>query len=96
MTDKRNITLILRENKARLIKKYHLTSIGVFGSFTRDDFRDDSDIDILIEYEQPIGIEFIDLAQELEELLKRPVDLVSRNGIKPKYFEEIQKDLIYV
>jgi predicted nucleotidyltransferase len=68
----------------------------VFGSFTRDDFRDDSDIDILIEYEQPIGIEFIDLAQELEELLKRPVDLVSRNGIKPKYFREIQKDLMYV
>lgn len=96
MTDKRNITLILRENKARLISKYHLTSIGVFGSFTRDDFREDSDIDILIDYEQPIGIEFIDLAEELEKLLKRPVDLVSRNGIKPRYFEEIQKDLLYV
>ena len=95
MTDKRNITLILRENKARLITKYHLTSIGVFGSFTRDDFRDDSDIDILIEYDQPMGIEFIDLAGELENLLKRPVDLVSRNGIKPKYFKEIQKDLMY-
>jgi len=78
------------------MNKYHLSSIAVFGSFTRDDFRDDSDIDILIEYDQPIGIEFIDLAQELEELLKRPVDLVSRNGIKPKYFNEIQKDLMYV
>lgn len=96
MSSKGNITLILRENKARLISKYHLTSIGVFGSFNRDDFRDDSDIDILIEYERPIGIEFIDLAEELEFLLKRPVDLVSRNGIKPKYFKEIQKDLIYV
>jgi len=50
----------------------------------------------LIEYEQPIGIELIDLAEELENLLKRPVDLVSRNGIKPKYFKEIQKDLMYV
>lgn len=96
MTDKRNISLILRENKVRLINKYHLTSIGVFGSFTRDDFSDGSDVDILIEYSQPMGIEFIDLAQELEELLKRPVDLVSRNGIKPKYFKEIQKDLMYV
>ena len=78
------------------MNKYHLSSIAVFGSFTRDDFRDDSDIDILIEYDQPIGIEFIDLAEELEKLLKRPVDLVSRNGIKPKYFSEIQKDLMYV
>ena len=78
------------------MNKYHLTSIGVFGSFIREDFRDDSDIDILIEYDQPIGIEFIDLADELEKLLERPVDLVSRNGIKPKYFKEIQKDLLYV
>ncbi|MDD4646371.1 MAG: nucleotidyltransferase family protein [Bacteroidales bacterium] len=96
MTDKRNITVILRENKSRLVKKYHLVSIGVFGSFTRDDFNDSSDIDILIEYEQPMGIEFIDLANELENLLKCPVDLVSRNGIKPKYYKEIQKDLVYV
>ena len=96
MTDKKNITLILRENKSRLLKKYHLVSIGLFGSFARDDFNDKSDIDILIEYEKQMGIEFIDLAEELEKLLKRPVDLVSRNGIKPKYFKEIQKDLVYV
>ncbi len=43
-----------------------------------------------------MGIEFIDLADELEKLLKRPVDLVSRSGVKPKYFKEIQKDLFYV
>ena len=94
--DKRDIAQILKENKLRLAAKYHLTSIGLFGSFTRDDFHDDSDIDILIEYDLPMGIEFIDLAIELELLLKRPVDLVSRKGIKPKYFKEIQKDLIYV
>jgi predicted nucleotidyltransferase len=73
-----------------------LKSIGIFGSFTREDFKDDSDIDILIDYEQPIGIEFIDLAEELEKILNLKVDLVSKNGIKPKYLEEIQKDLIYV
>jgi len=68
----------------------------VFGSFSRDDFNEESDIDILIEYDNPIGIEFIDLVIELEKLLNRPVDLVSRKGIKPKYFSEIQKDLVYV
>jgi predicted nucleotidyltransferase len=79
-----------------LITRYRLTSIGIFGSFTREDFHEDSDIDILIDYDSPIGIEFIDLADELEKILKRKVDLVSKNGVKPKYYEEIQKDLIYV
>ncbi len=79
-----------------MLAGYHLTAIGIFGSFTREDFREDSDIDILIDYEQHIGIEFIDLAEELEKILDRKVDLVSKNGVKPKYFEEIQNDLIYV
>ncbi len=96
MTDKKEIALILKENKLRLLQKYSLISIGVFGSFAREDFNENSDIDILVDYEKPMGIEFIDLANELEILLKRSVDLVSRNGVKPKYFTEIQKDLFYV
>jgi uncharacterized protein len=96
MVDKQQISNLLFENKSRLLSKYHLKSIGLFGSVTRDDFREGSDIDILIDYETPPGIEFIDLADELESILNCRVDLVSRNGIKPKYFQEIQKDLIYV
>lgn len=96
MVNKEHITKALKDNKLDLSARYHLTSIGIFGSFTREDFRDDSDIDILIDYDQPIGIEFIDLAEELEKILNRKVDLVSKNGVKPKYFDEIQKDLIYV
>ena len=94
--DKPRISAILAENKDRLLSKYHLTALGIFGSFTRNDFTEESDIDILIEYHTPIGIEFVDLAEELEELLGCKIDLVSKNGIKPKYFQEIQKDLIYV
>ena len=96
MDNKEHITKALKDNKLDLFARYHLTSIGIFGSFTREDFRDDSDIDILIDYDQPIGIEFIDLAEELEKILNRKVDLVPKNGVKPKYFDEIQKDLIYV
>ena len=96
MIDKQLIAKTLKDNKKDLLSRYHLTAIGIFGSFTREDFREDSDIDILIDYDQPIGIEFIDLAEELEKILDRKVDLVSKNGVKPKYFEEIQKDLIYV
>ena len=96
MNSQRQIQDLLRENKLDLLARYHLKSIGIFGSCTREDFRADSDIDILIEYEQPMGIEFIDLAGELEAILHRKVDLVSKNGIKPKYLEEIKKDLVYV
>jgi uncharacterized protein len=96
MVDKSKISSVLAANREKLVLKYHLKSIGIFGSFTRDDFTDDSDIDILIDYDQPLGIEFIDLADELETILNRKIDLVSRKGIKPKYFEEIQKDLLYV
>ncbi|MCX6288107.1 MAG: nucleotidyltransferase domain-containing protein [Bacteroidetes bacterium] len=96
MINKENITNILKANKLDLLARYHLKSIGIFGSFTREDFKDDSDIDILIDYDQPLGIEFIDLAEELEKILNLKVDLVSKNGVKPKYLEEIQKDLVYV
>jgi len=96
MIDKAHITKTLKDNKLDLLTRYHLTSIGIFGSFTREDFQEDSDIDILIDYDKPMGIEFVDLADELEKILKRKVDLVSKNGVKPKYYQEIQKDLIYV
>ena len=96
MIDKAHITKTLKDNKLDLLTRYHLTSIGIFGSFTREDFQEDSDIDILIDYDKPMGIEFVDLADELEKILKRKIDLVSKNGVKPKYYQEIQKDLIYV
>lgn len=96
MKERENITRKLKASKPLLIKKYHIKSIGLFGSITRDDFRVDSDIDILVDFDKPIGIGFIDLAEELEKILHRKVDLVSEKGVKSKYMKEIQKDLLYV
>ncbi len=86
----------LKRMKPQLASKYGVNEIGLFGSITRDDFSTDSDVDIVVDFDRPVGIEFIDLANELEALLRRKVDLVSKKGIKPKYFKEVQKDLIYV
>ncbi|MFN2440840.1 MAG: DNA polymerase subunit beta, partial [Chitinophagaceae bacterium] len=55
-----------------------------------------SDLGIMVDFSQPIGLAFVDLADELEGLLQLKVDLVSRGGIKPKYFAVIEPDLIYV
>jgi len=83
--------------KPVLTDKYNVSSIGLFGSVLRDDFSpSSSDIDIIIDFKQPIGIEFVDIADLLERELNRKVDLVSRNGIRDKYFTEIKKDIVYV
>jgi predicted nucleotidyltransferase len=86
----------LRRIKPRLSEKYHVNSIGLFGSIVRTDFRPDSDIDIVVDFSRPIGIEFVDLAEELEELLHRKVDLVSRDGIRPQYYRAIEPEILYV
>lgn len=96
MTTLLEIKETLKNNKARLVTKYGLSDIAIFGSYGRGQQTANSDIDILVDFERPIGIEFIDLADELEKLLGTKVDLVSRNGIKPDYFNSIETDLKYV
>ncbi|MVN21855.1 nucleotidyltransferase family protein [Mucilaginibacter arboris] len=90
------VKITLKQLKPELMSKYGVSSLGLFGSIVRDDFTDQSDIDILVTFSKPIGVEFIDLADELEEKLNRRVDLVSRNGIKPRYYEVIEPEILYV
>jgi uncharacterized protein len=90
------IKLLLQSNKQHLINKYNLKSIALFGSFARDEATVNSDVDILVEFEKPIGLDFVLLADELEEILDVKVDLVTPGAIKPKMFEYIKRDLLYV
>lgn len=96
MTELTSIKQILTQLKPELIQKYFVNSIGLFGSIVRDDFTDKSDVDIIVDFSKPIGIEFIDLANYIESKLSKKVDLVSRNGVKPKYFHQIESEIIYV
>ena len=82
--------------KPEIQQRYAVHTIGLFGSVVRDDFSSDSDVDVIVDFSKPIGMEFIDLADFIEEKLGYPVDLVSRQGIKPKYFHQIEKEIIYV
>jgi predicted nucleotidyltransferase len=91
-----SIRKILQLHKSRLISTYGLKNIAIFGSYSRNQQNDASDLDILVEFSRPVGIEFIDLAEELEGLLNIKVDLVSRNGVRPEYFKQIESDLNYV
>ena len=86
----------LSKGRSELFAKYPLKSLAIFGSFARNEQTDKSDVDLLVEFNDRIGIRFIDLAEEIEQLIGKRVDLVSRGGIKPKYFKSIESDLIYV
>lgn len=77
-----DIKRILVQLKPELKEKYNVSAIGLFGSSVRDGFSTNSDIDILVDFNETIGIEFIDLANYIEATLKRKIDLVSKNGIK--------------
>lgn len=68
----------------------------IFGFVSRDDNIDKSDFDVLVDFDCLIGIEFIDLVDELEVLLNVKIDLVFKGGLKEKYFWVIEKDLVYV
>jgi predicted nucleotidyltransferase len=96
MKELATIKQIIKELKPELEKKFHVSSIGVFGSVARNDYSESSDVDIIVDFSQPIGIEFIDLAELLEEKFHEQVDLVSKKGIKPQYFSSIENDIVYV
>lgn len=96
MTSLNQILTTLSSHKAEFFDVFKVKTLAVFGSFARNEQRSDSDVDILVEFSSPVGIEFIDLGNYLEHILHLRVDLVSRNGIKPKYFREIEGDLKYV
>ena len=92
-----HIKNILQKLKPELVSKYHVKSIGLFGSIVRDDYKPaKSDVDIIVDFSKPIGIEFIDLADYLELQIKQKIDLVSKNGIKKNYYQEIEREIIYV
>jgi hypothetical protein len=86
----------IEQHKAELQKRYFVKNIGIFGSFARDEQTEQSDIDILVEFEKPIGLQFVDLAEYLESILGNKVDLVSKNAVKPKMMDYIKQDIQYV
>jgi predicted nucleotidyltransferase len=86
----------LLQLKPSLMAAYPIARLGIFGSYARNEQTNVSDVDILVEFNRPIGSAFIDLADALEDHLGVRVDLVSKGGIKDKYLVAIQKDLIYV
>ncbi len=78
--------------KSILIDECNVSEIGLWGPIVRDDFSPvSSDVDILVDCNKPIGLRFIDLADFIEKPILKKVDLVSKKGIKDKYFSQIER-----
>ena len=86
----------LSQHKDEIKRRFPVKSLAVFGSYARQADGEDSDVDVMVEFDRQVGIEFIDLADYLEDLLKIRIDLVSRRALKPRYFESIKDELRYV
>lgn len=91
------IKQLLSSSLPGLQNRYPIASLALFGSVIREDYNEDSsDVDILVEFNGNIGIEFIDLADELEKLLGTKVDLVTRKGMKPRHWNYLKDRILYV
>ncbi|MCL5062969.1 MAG: nucleotidyltransferase family protein [Nitrospirae bacterium] len=101
---KEKIIEILKKEFPYLKNKYGVEKIALFGSFAKGEQRKKSDIDILVDLEKPLGLDFIELADLLEKRLGRKVDVATFDCYKrslnnPRYkhiAEDIKKNLIYV
>lgn len=97
MYNTNQIVNILADQKTKLVKKYPISEMALFGSYARGDYNEQSDIDILVDFNKRIdGFDYIRIAHELEDVFQQKIDLVSRKGIKPQYLFYVEKDLIHV
>jgi len=95
MLDRNVLEAKLREYKPILEEQYFVKKIGLFGSYVRNEQKEDSDIDIIVEFSQPVGFQYIDLKLYLEEILNHKVDLVTPNALKPQIKENILREVLY-
>lgn len=87
----------LGEHKAELKDEYNLKEIAIFGSYIHNTQTSSSDVDILVEFSQPIGlIKLIKLEEKLEKILGLKVDLVPKKGIKVDLKDSILKEAVAV
>jgi predicted nucleotidyltransferase len=79
---------IVEEDIIKFCQKWRIIEFGVFGSVIRDDFRDDSDVDILVTFDpevKPKLLDRLDMQEEIETLFGRPVDIVQKSLLKNPY-----------
>ncbi len=88
---------ILQDHKTTLKDEYGVIEMGLFGSYTKGNQKESSDVDILVEFEKAIDLfTFVQLKNHLTDLLGANVDLVTKKALKPKIGERILSETVYI
>lgn len=96
MKSKEEILKTMKKELPYLKEKFKVKSIGIFGSYARGEQTKTSDIDMLIEFDAPVGFfKFIDLENYLSEKLRAKVDLVTPDALKPLIKPQIIEESVY-
>lgn len=92
-----NPTELIREHMTELREVYKVVKIGVFGSFAREEANESSDVDVLVEFSQVVGLfHFIDLQDRLIQILGRKVDLGEPEALKPVIKDSVLHEVIWI
>ncbi|MGK5088308.1 nucleotidyltransferase family protein [Bdellovibrionota bacterium FG-2] len=92
--DSREVIQRLRQNRDEL-KRLKIESLTLFGSFARDQANQKSDVDLIVEFSEPVGFfHFYDVKTSLEKILRRKVDLVMPDAVRPEFREQIEREKI--
>jgi len=92
-----DIKRVLKSHKEELGSKYGVKEIGIFGSYAKEEQKETSDLDILVEFEKALGLlEFVGLKNYLSDLLGVHVDLVMRKALKPNIGKRVLSEVVYV
>ena len=93
---RQNILQCLTRDK-RTLKQYGIKTLSLFGSVARDEEKETSDVDILVTFNQPLGLfTFLELKDHLEDVLDAHVDLVTEDALHPRLRSRILKESIHV
>ena len=87
----------ISEKKELLISKYNIDDIGIFGSYARGEERNNSDVDILVNFSEPIGLlKLINMENYLSELLGAKADVVIKSDLRDELRDQIIKETLFV
>jgi len=98
--NREQVLIRLKEQLPTLRRTYGVARLGIFGSFAKGAPAGDSDVDLVVELERPLGLQFVEMAESIERILGRRVDILTPKGIaairNQKIAKSIEKSVIYV
>jgi predicted nucleotidyltransferase len=96
MKNLKEITAILTDHKSEIELKFKVKTLRIFGSYVRGDYTPQSDLDIIVDFTEPVGFGFIRLADYLEKILDMPVHLTTEDVIKPNRMSYVKEHIITI